>query len=74
MVAVGLEFNEKDEITKILCIDSSYDQPKITYWNSVIDLEMQYKGKYKFNRLNDDSLIIKLSDNIIFNKNDALLN
>jgi len=67
LVAVGLELNEKDEIIKILCIDPGYDQPKITYWNSVIDLESQYKGKYKFNWLNDDSLV-KLSDIVTFNK------
>ena len=67
LVAVGLEYNEKEEITKILCIDPGYDHPKITYWNSVIDIEKRETRKYKYTWLNNDTPV-KLSDIITFDK------
>lgn len=68
LVAVGLEYNEQDEITKILCIDPSFEKPTLTYWNSVIDTENLTTGKYKYSWLNDDTPV-KLSDIITFKKN-----
>lgn len=38
LVAVGIECDEKDEVTKILCLDPGYPTPKFTYWNSVMFL------------------------------------
>ena len=57
LVAVGLEYNETGSITKILCIDPGFEKPKLTYWNSVIDIEHEYKGKYSWTWTNDNSAI-----------------
>lgn len=67
LVAVGLEYNEDGKVSKMLCLDPGFEKPSLTYWNSVIDVEIEYKGKYKFTWLNDDSPV-KFSDIVIFNK------
>lgn len=67
LVAVGLEYNEQEKITKILCIDPGFDRPKLTYWNSVIDIENLQDIKYKYSWLNDDTPV-KLSDIITIDK------
>lgn len=67
LVAVGLEYNDQEKITKILCIDPGFDRPKLTYWNSVIDIENRQDIKYKYSWLNDDTPV-KLSDIITFDK------
>lgn len=54
LVAVGLEYNDTGSINKILCIDPGFDKPKLTYWNSVIDVEHEYKGKYPCTWTNKD--------------------
>lgn len=67
LVAVGLEYNEQEEIAKILCIDPGFERPKLTYWNSVIGIENSQARKYKYSWLNDDTPV-KLSDIITFQK------
>ena len=67
LVAVGLEYNEQEKITKILCIDPSFDPPKLTYWNSVIDVDKPEIKGYKYTWLNNDTPV-KLSDIITFDK------
>lgn len=67
LVAIGLEYNDREDVTKILCIDPAYDKPTVTYWNSVIDVETEFRTKYNFNWLNDN-IPIKLSDLITFER------
>ncbi len=67
LVAVGLEYNEKEEVTKILCIDPAFEKPNLTYWNSVIDVETENRGKYNYTWLNDNTSV-KLSDVITFER------
>lgn len=65
LVAIGYEYNTKEEVTKILCLDPGFEKPLITYWNSVIDVETVYKGKYKYKWLNSDSYV-DIDDYICF--------
>lgn len=69
MVAIGVELDEKENLTKILCLDPAYSTPKYTYWNSIIDLN---KGSGKYNHKNisetDENLSVKLEDILIISK------
>lgn len=69
LVAIGIECNEKDEVTKILCLDPGYPTPKFTYWNSVIDL-IPFKGKYNYRNITETGKVqfVELQDILIISK------
>lgn len=69
LVAIGVECDKNDELTKILCLDPGYPSPKFTYWNSVIDLKM-HKGKYPYRNMTEsgDTHFIALNDILIITK------
>lgn len=48
LVAIGLEYDKDNNITKIFCLDPSFDSPCATYWNSIINVEFTDKGKYPY--------------------------
>ena len=46
VVVVGMMYNNENEISKLLCLDSGFKSPTYAPWNSVIDLTPNKKGKY----------------------------
>ena len=71
LVAIGIEYNEQNEPTKILCLDPGYAAPKFSYWNSVIDLKPdKMKGKYNFRNITEtgDCQNVQLQDVLIITK------
>lgn len=69
LVAIGIEFDEKEKLTKILCLDPADSTPKFTYWNSVIDLN-KGTGKYCHKNIpeTDDFSLVYLEDILIISK------
>lgn len=69
LVAIGIEYDEDNEPTKILCLDPGYATPKFTYWNSVIDLK-PYKGKYNFRNITETGIcqFVQLQDILVITK------
>jgi hypothetical protein len=69
LVAIGMEYDEKNEPTKILCLDPGYATPKFTYWNSVIDLK-PFTGKYNFRNITETGICqyVQLQDVLIITK------
>lgn len=69
LVAVGIEYNSKEQPVKILCLDPGYATPKFTYWNCVIDLKPQ-KGKYTFRSFTEtgDCDLVQLQDILVIEK------
>lgn len=69
LVAVGVEYNQQNTPTKILCLDPAYATPKFTYWNSVVDLK-EYKGKYNYRNITETGLcqFVQLQDALIISK------
>lgn len=70
MLAVGYEFMNDDNLTKIFSLDPSGDLPKYSYWNSVIDLYPQQSGNiYKYNCINAfEEYRVYMDDILIINK------
>lgn len=67
LVAVGYEYDLDGDITKVLCLDPGFEKPLFTYWNSVIDVETVYTGKYKYKWLNSNSYV-DIDDYICFER------
>lgn len=65
LIAVGIEYDEFDGIKKIFCIDPGFDKPMLTYWNSVIDIEKEHKGKYTCRWINQNERV-EIGESIVF--------
>lgn len=48
MLAVGYETDEKDNIIRILTLDSSSENPIVSTWNSIIEAKTSKRGIYKY--------------------------
>ena len=48
LLAVGIETDSNEMITKILCLDPGYQSPKYSYWNCFIDVSKDSKSDYPF--------------------------
>lgn len=70
MLAIGYEFTDNGNPTKIFSLDPSGDLPKYSYWNSVIDLYPQQPGNiYKYNYANAfEEYKVYMDDILIINK------
>lgn len=71
LVAIGVETDNQDTLTKILCLDPGYPTPKFTYWNSVIDLTPQNsKRRYTHRNIAENGTIVdvKLDDILLITK------
>jgi hypothetical protein len=69
IVVIGVEYDNDNNPTKILCLDPGYSRPKFTYWNSVIDLK-HLVGKYPFRNITEsgDTHYVKLNEILIISK------
>lgn len=71
LVAIGMECDENNEPTKILCLDPGCPTPKFTYWNSVIDLDQKQNSRiYKYSYITEfgKSDYVQLQDILIISK------
>ena len=48
MLAIGYETNEKDEVIRILTLDSSGENPIVSSWNSIIETKTRKRGTYRY--------------------------
>ncbi|MBP7984338.1 MAG: hypothetical protein KAZ28_01720 [Bacteroidaceae bacterium] len=48
LLAIGVECDDDDIITKILCVDPSAPAPKVSPWNCFIDVSREGKVDYPF--------------------------
>lgn len=62
LVVVGLVYNEKDELLKLLCLDSGFESPTYAPWNSVIDLTPNKKGKYFYTYETNNNLPASITE------------
>jgi hypothetical protein len=69
LVAIGIETDENDNTTKIMCLDPSFPKPKFSYWNSVIDLT-PFKGIYNYRQITETGRCdyVQLQDMLIISK------
>lgn len=67
VVAVGYEYDEQDEVNKLLLLDPSGEEPSMAPWNAYIKLNEKKAGKYvhRYVRTNDNCAI-RLGDAIGF--------
>lgn len=69
LVAIGMEYDENKNPTKILCLDPGYPTPKFTYWNSVIELNSK-TGKFSHLNITETgkSQFVQLQDILVIKK------
>ena len=48
LLAIGIESDENDIITKIFCLDPGAPSPKVSPWNCFIDVSKEGKSQYPF--------------------------
>ena len=48
LLAIGIESDENDIITKIFCLDPGATSPKVSPWNCFIDVSKEGKSQYPF--------------------------
>ena len=48
LLAIGIERDEEDVITKIFCLDPGAPSPKVSSWNCFIDVSKEGKSQYPF--------------------------
>ena len=48
LLAIGIERDEEDVITKIFCFDPGAPSPKVSSWNCFIDVSKEGKSQYPF--------------------------
>lgn len=48
LLAVGVELNDKNEVTKILCLDPGASSPFYTQWNCYIDVSNNRNSDYPY--------------------------
>ena len=54
LLAVGIEVDSDETITKILCLDPGYPSPKYSSWNCFIDVSKENKSDYPFYCVSED--------------------
>ena len=66
LLAIGIETNEHDIITKIFCFDPGASAPKVSQWNCFIDVSKEGDTHYPFYYLTEiDSYKVTLNDMLI---------
>lgn len=54
LLAVGIEVDSDETITKILCLDPGHPSPKYSSWNCFIDVSKENKSDYPFYCVSED--------------------
>ena len=66
LLAIGIETNEHDIITKIFCFDPGASAPKVSQWNCFIDVSKEGDTHYPFYYVTEiDSSKVTLNDMLI---------
>ena len=66
LLAIGIEFNSDESITKILCLDPSNPSPKYSPWNCFIDVSKDTMTDYPFICVSEHSHYkVRLDDMLI---------
>ena len=66
LLAIGIETNEHDSITKIFCFDPGASAPKVSQWNCFIDVSKEGDTHYPFYYVTEiDSYKVTLNDMLI---------
>ena len=66
LLAIGIETNENDIITKIFCFDPGASAPKVYQWNCFIDVSKEGDTHYPFHYVTEiDSYKVTLNDMLI---------
>ena len=69
LLAVGIEVNSNEEITKIYCLDPGYPSPRYSSWNCFIDVSKETKSDYPFYCVCEDGYSkVSLDDMLIIDK------
>ena len=69
LLAVGIEVDSNEEITKIYCLDPGYPSPRYSSWNCFIDVSKETKSDYPFYCVCEDGYSkVSLDDMLIINK------
>ena len=70
LVAIGIECDANDKLTKILCLDPGYPTPKFTYWNSVINIDPTNGKVYPYRNITESGSThnVRLDDILIISK------
>ena len=48
IVVVGVEYNNNDKVSKLLCLDPGFSITDTAYWNCVIDVSRNNAGDYPY--------------------------
>ena len=66
LLAIGVEVDSNETITKILCLDPGCPSPKISSWNCFIDVSKENKSDYPFYCVSEDGHYkVRLDDMLI---------
>lgn len=68
IIAIGLEYDAKDRIDKILCIDPWFDSNATSVWNSIIGVGTETKGKYPYSWESYDNKPVNLGETLTIHK------
>lgn len=69
LLAVGIEVDSNEEITKIYCLDPGYPSPRYSSWNCFIDVSKETKSDYPFYCVCEDRYSkVSLDDMLIIDK------
>ena len=69
LLAVGIEVDSNEEITKIYCLDPGYPAPRYSSWNCFIDVSKETKSDYPFYCVCEDGYSkVSLDDMLIIDK------
>lgn len=66
LLAIGIETNDDDLITKIFCLDPGAPAPKVSLWNGFIDVSKEGNSEYPFYYITENGYYkVTLSDMLI---------
>jgi hypothetical protein len=69
LLAIGIEVDSDETITKILCLDPGHPSPKYSSWNCFIDVSKEMKSDYPFYCVSEDGHYkVRLDDMLIIDK------
>ena len=69
LLAIGIEVDSDETITKILCLDPSHPSPKYSSWNCFIDVSKEMKSDYPFYCVSEDGHYkVRLDNMLIIDK------
>lgn len=69
LLAIGIEVDSNENISKILCLDPGFPSPKYTPWNCFIDVSKETKSNYPFYCVSENTHYkVRLDDMLIIDK------